>query len=532
MKKALFAACLLAFFCMPMPAQNHTSIGLDSQIYHILEQAEIRGLISPLSGVRPYTRSVVVRAINELLDSGRLRPTERQILEDYLARLARPQQQGLDLQRGAFFGETTMGENETVLTFHMDVGMDFELSSSFIPTFGETHTDAEFWVHLNLAGDIGRHVSYGFYNQFGIVRAQRRFLGMYNTFYEGFDMGPDSYFQNRLVRVYSGPLTHFPFAYRGRWDASVYFLGQLSSMQGWPDSVAGALSLNAELTASFLEDRLIMRMGRMRREWGSMPLGSSLTFNSAARPFLAVEAEFNPFSWFSFSSLTGILEYKNTEGISRSSMTNQNAFSIMMIQFRFRNYLFLDLIDAAIWPKRFELGYMLPITSNFLTQNNVGYFDNMALALNLMAQYPGLGSLWFSLFVDEMNFQPDMWNLARTMIAYQAGVNVPLPFLAFSSLRFSYTKINPFTYTHTRQRKPWYGDLLMETGWTNHGVALGHYLPPNSDEFLLQFRTMPARNLSTTLQYQMIRSGANFGSGAVMGSDLRSELDPSNRGGP
>ena len=542
MKQTLFAVCLLAFFSGTLSAQNHTSVSLDDPIYHILEQAEMRGLISPLSGTRPFTRNVVITAINELLGSdnaGRLRPLERQILEDYLARFARPEP-GPDLRRGAFFGETTMGEREMAFTFNLDVGVELELSSSVIPNFGETHLGAELWVQVDLYGDIGRHASYGFFNQGGIMRLPRRFLGWYNTYYEGFTLdgtgwSPEEYV-NRLIRVYSGPLTHFPFSHRKRWDGSIFPLQNLTGFRYWPEVLSGGYSLQSELTASFLEDRFIMRLGRIPREWGSMPLGSSLTFNSAARPFLAGEIEFRPVPWFGISSLTGILEYHNREGIKRSSMTNQNAFSITMFQLRFRNYLFLDLIDAVVWPKRFELAYISPITLNFFAQNNIGDFDNMALALNLRAQYPGLGNVWFSIFVDEMNIQRNMLQLDRTMIAYQAGLNIPLPFLAFSSLRFSYTKVNPYTFTHNRNFNPWYSGYdidgrrqVMETAWTNHGVALGHYLPPNSDEFKLQFRTMPARNVSMTLQYQMIRRGATWGSSAVDGSHLLSELNP-NRG--
>jgi len=497
----------------------------------------MRGLISPLSGIRPYTRSVVIGAINELLNSnnaGRLRPVERQILEDYLARFSRPQS-GLDLRRGSFFGETTIGERETELTFNLNVGTELEISSGFIPAFGETHLGTEFWVNLDFSGNIGQHVSYGFYNKAGILNIPRRFLGTYNTYYENFVLGgnwnPDE-FVNRLIRVYSGPLTHFPFAHRKRWDNPIFFIhAPTGTLESWPEYPSLAMALQAELTASFLEDRLIMRMGRMRREWGSMPLGSSLVFNSAARPFLAAEAEFSPFSWFSFASLTGILEYHNTEGEKVSAMNNQNAFSINMIQFRFRNYLFLDFFDAVVWPKRFELGYLFPLTSNLLAQNAIGDFDNMAIGVNLRAQYPGLGNIWFSLFVDELTPQRNLQNLDRAMFAYQAGINVPLPLLAFSSLRFSYTRINPYTFTHNRNINPWYGDLTMETAWVNSGVGLGHYLPPNSDEFLLQFRTMPTRNISTIFQYQMIRHGATWGPSAVDGSHLLSELDPHLRGG-
>jgi hypothetical protein len=118
------------------------------------------------------------------------------------------------------------------------------------------------------------------------------------------------------------------------------------------------------------------------------------------------------------------------------------------------------------------------------------------------------------------------------MLAVQAGASIPLPFLSFSLIKMSYTRINPYTYTHTRIYIPWYRDNTpMEQAYINNGVNLGYYLPPNSDELLLSFETMPVKNLTTHFQYQLIRHGADFGSSAVDGSSLYSELDPNDRDG-
>jgi hypothetical protein len=174
---------------------------------------------------------------------------------------------------------------------------------------------------------------------------------------------------------------------------------------------------------------------------------------------------------------------------------------------------------------------MIPIISSFFYQNNIGDFDNMALTFNIKLQYPGLGNIWFSLFVDEMKVDTKWWVLDRTMTAAQAGVNIQLPILAFSSISLSYTMVNPYCYTHNRNIDPWFGSLPMETSYTNNGVSLGYYIPPNSDELLFRFKTMPVKNLVTHLQYQMIRHGADYGSSEVDGSSLLSELDPSNRDG-
>ncbi|MCL2761781.1 MAG: hypothetical protein FWD36_01050 [Treponema sp.] len=531
MKLPFLAVFLGIFLGASLFSQNHVSVHLDNQIYYILEQAEVRGLCSPLSGSRPYTRNVITKAINEILNAdnaGTLRAAEREILEQYLARFAKPKA-GLDWRRGGWYDENPIGESDILFSVNAGVSADIEGSAGIYPAFNEHYLGTEIWAHAYLNGDIGRYISYGFIFEGGLIQAPRKLLGEGNTYYVGFEDSADGEFVNQTTTVYSSPMSHFPYSYKKRWDGSVYFFDDLSMYRYWPETVGGAYNLPVELTGSFLDDRFIMRLGRISHEWGTAPLGSSLAFNKMARPFASIEAEFNPVSWFGISSLFGALEYYNVNGIYDSPKSFQNFFSITMLQFKYKEYLFLDFIDAAIWPKRFEIGYMAPIINNFFYQNNVGKFDNMAITMTLKAQYPGLGSIWGSVFVDEMNINSKMFELDRTMIAIQAGLNMPLPFLAFSSVKFTYTKINPYTYTHHRNILPWYGDMPMEKNYASNGVCLGYYLPPNSDEFLINFRTAPVKNIFTNFQYQMIRHGASYGPNEVHGSSLVSELDPGGR---
>jgi hypothetical protein len=523
--------CLSVFVCIPLSAQTHTAVPLESTVYYILEQAETRGLVSPLSGVRPYPQSVVRAAIDEILGSeksGALTAGERQILEQYAARFAKPMA-GIDWRRGVYYRETAAGASGVPLSFKLGASADIQGSAGIYPAFDERYWGTETWMSLLLGGDLGRHVSWEFGASGGLIKAPRMYLGKYNTYYAGFVDDPKGQYVNQVIETYSEPVTHFPYTYRKRWDGSVFFLRDLSSFESWPDSLAGGYNLTSELTASFFDNRLLARVGRLAREWGSVSSGSSLALNQAARPFLGVEAEFNPFAWFGIASMTGVLEYYNSAGIKDSAMHNQNAFSTTMLQFRYKNFVYLDIGESVVWPKRFELGYISPVTNSIFYQNNIGDFDNMSMMINLKAQYPGIGSLWFSLFWDEAYWVPDWYELDRSMLAGQAGFTAALPFLSFSSIKISYTKINPYCYTHNRNYNPWYGDMPMETSYTNNGVALGYYLPPNSDEVLVRFKTMPVYNLITHLQYQMIRHGADFGPDAVDGSSLLSELDPDDR---
>jgi hypothetical protein len=520
---------LFMLLCAPLCAQTHNSISLGNQVYYILEQAEIKGLCPPLPGVRPYTQSVVIAAINGIFNSGKaykLKETERAILEQYLNTFSKPKK-GIDWLRGAYYAETAIGKKEAPLSINVGLSADIEGSTGVFP--GDKYFGTETWLTLHLNGDLGNHVSWGITGGAGLIMAPRKELGLYNTYYPGFDDEADEQYKNQEITVYSGPLTYFPYTYKKRWDDSIHSLEDLDGFGSWPERASIGYTIESEITASFLEDKLIVRTGRISHEWGSTSLGSSLVLNQMARPFLGIETSFYPVSWFGIATLTGFLEYFNTKGQKTSGTTFQNAYSTTMLQFRYKNYLFLDIHETVVWPKRFEIGYLFPLISSLVYKGNVGDFDNLGVVVSFKAQYPGIGNVWFSFFGDEARVSPNGKELDRIMIAWQSGVNVPLPFLAFSSLKMSYTKINPYCYTHNRNYNPWYGDIRMETAYANNGVCLGYYLPPNSDEILARFQTMPAKNLVTHLQYQMIRHGADFGSSAVDGSNLLSELDTDNR---
>jgi hypothetical protein len=527
-------------FCSGLAAQSHTSVPLENQVYSILEQAETRGLCAPLSGVRPYTRTVVLKALSEILgsDVGQkrgLNETERVILEKYRVQFSKPKT-GFDSARGAYYNETTIANTSVPISANLRLGLDAEISGS-ADSYGTRRFGEELWLSILLDGDISPYVSYGFSSSGGIIRAPRKFLGEYHSYYDGYTPPqPDNgEFRDRLIETYSEPSTHFPYTYKKRWDGSVYSFSDLNTFGHWPNGFSGAYSLESELSASFLSNAVFLRFGRLSHDWGAAPLGTSLALNQMARPFMGIDLAFTPLSWLSYSVLIGALEYYNSEGIKESAWSFQNAFSISMLEARYKNYIYFDIGNSVIWPKRWEPAYFSPTTNYFFYQNNIGDFDNMAMFFTLKGQKPGLGNIWFSLFLDEASLQADMLGLDRTMLAAQGGMVFPVPVLSFSELTISFTKINPYCYTHNRNFVPWSNEWYdnirrpMELSYTNNGVSLGYYLPPNSEELLVRFKTMPRANITTALQYQLIMHGADFGRSAVDGSSLLSELAPSGR---
>jgi len=519
-------------------AQTHVSVPLGHEVYYILDQAEARFLCSPLPAVKPYTRARIVEAINEILaaESGRsggLSSYERQILENTRNEFTKGEK-GLDLQSGVYRFDV---RGKKGINFYGDMGIALESlnSVSYFMEKKEPHYGTDTWGTIFLRGNISDKFSFNVDFSVGMMKAYRDKLGEYDTYATELNDDPFGQFVNRRLDSYGLPLAFFPYTYHKGWDGTMVHPGPIKpdNMKTWPQELSIAARMMSEMAVSVFDDMLLLRFGRIQREWGAMSPGSSLVLNSAARPFTGIEANFNLIPWFAFSSITGVLEYDNFAGIGDPAMTFQNAFSLQQVELNYRNYFHIDFGSAAIWAKRFELGYLFPLLDNYFYQNFIGDYDNMAIHLNIKAQYPGLGKLWFSLFADEFDISSiskTAFELDRQMFAFQAGLQGIIPGLPFTSLTLSYTKVEPYNYTHMRNFVPWYnGREPMEYAYVNNGVSLGHYIPPNSDEIKLRFDTHPWIKTASHFQYQLIRHGADFGAHQVDGSSLVSELDPDGR---
>jgi hypothetical protein len=552
--KCAFVCGLIIFINLSLTAQTHNAVPLENPVYTVIEQAQIRGLCSYLPSTKPYSRAMILRVIEEILatepvhEFARLKDKERNILEQFRKDFT-PERKGLNLTRGTISSEHTW--NDVYFSSEFGVGMDFTFGAGYYsfasgynytsaddklfedaahPASGDLYKDFSVIPSISFLGDLGRNTSYGLTINGFIGKSPRAVLGQYET--TPYDPADDETHYLKFP-ARSEPLAYFPYTYKKKWDSFVYSINDIGnrSMLSYPEDLSVGYSMLSELSGEFLNGHFMYRFSRLDREWASPVNNGSLVLNQSAQPFLAFETVIAPFDWISFSSLTGILEYNNAIGsdnralLKDASETFQNAFSIVMLEISHKKYFKVSFGSSAIWPKRFELGYFYPFAENYLYQNNIGDYDNLGLFLNLEGQYPaGLGKAWISAFVDEISLESGLSTMDRTMYAVQFGGLFYLPFLPFASVRLSYTKIEPYCYTHGRLGTPWYGDNLMETNYVNFGKPLGYYLPPNTDEILFRIQSTPAPRSLVSLQYQMVRHGANYGDRAVDGSSLWSEL--------
>jgi len=412
-----------------------------------------------------------------------------------------------------------------------NVSFNFSLSSYLTGSGAYYFEQQEFrggfdtWINIHTGGRLGNTVVYFADIGVALIDARRELL-QENV---GMMVGDTTNHTVNEYDIYSHPLGYFPYSYRSPWDGFIFPLSNLQDTgpSGWPSSTSIGFFITAGVSGSAFNNILEWRLARIEREAGAVVEGYSLALNKFAQPFTGFDLQANFFPWLSLYHTTGILEYFASEGIQSSARTFQNGFSLTMISASYEDYVHVDVGSSAIWPKRLELGYLFP-AFHLLVQSNNGDFDNLAVFGNLKLQYPGLGFVWFSLFWDESNFEENFFSLDREMYAYQAGMQYQILFLSSALLTLSYTKIEPYCYTHQRTTVPWYNEP-MEQSFTNHGYGLGYYLPPNSDELKLVFSAYANPQLDYNVQFQMIRHGAEYGDHLVDGSSYQSELNPSDR---
>ena len=462
-------------------AQQNLSVPLDDDVYFLLENASLRGILPTLPAVKPYALNFVLDKLNIVLSSEILSDSEKEIFSKTYERLS-PKEPKKWYEVGYY-------TNRFVENVKLPITAGFTWTSSASINCNDPDFSHEHWIDGYIKGDISKYFSYNF-NIGGSLM----------------DLSTKSYAPNTYLKT---------------WDGFQFVLSDFYEYVSISDLAAGGLRMLPELAFSAFDSKVQVNFSRIRRDWG---YGSgNLMLSGTARPFVAIETHLNPVSWFSTNFITGTLEYDSNGNIKDCASTFQNMYSALWGELKFK-YFYFGATGSVVFPKRFELGYMNPFMLAFLYQNQIGDFDNMQLGLFTGVTIPGITHIYASLFMDELNVQvSNFLNKDRNMYAIQFGAKSPLPFWT-SVFTFQYTKIEPYMYTHPLTAVPWY-DKPMDTTYINHGQPLGYFLNPNSDEFKLQLEAKPLWYLSANATYTLVRHGVSTGSGKVDGSSFDDPLN-------
>lgn len=557
--KKTFFITLGLIICTSLYAQANITVDMGDDIYTFLTNAEERGYCGHLPYNKPYTVNFIKETLLEIKDyiesseDYKFKQNELDVVNFYLTRYEKSSE-GFNLSKLGYRAENN--NEDFPMSFEYTTTEEAIVSSGFYDNKDLNSTGFEFFNNLNFFGDIGKNVSYRTSAFVGLTEmplqlvAEDYLIGYW--WYDGWKKDPEKNIP-RTIRTFRNNSV-LPYSYKKKWDGSIYYLTNLSSngLEGWPVEPSIGLGMIGELRGNFNNGKITVGVSRLNREWGGMDNGSSLVYNYNTQPFVAFDAGIKLFDWLSFQTLTGVLEFPNAGYINENAWYRvttdetgqvikdesydvvdgyffQNAYSIGMFNLDLK-YVHFDFGSTCIWPKRFELGYMFPLVDKVIYQNNVGDYDNLALFANIKGKLSGIGSLWGSLYLEEINsLKPNMFEKTRCMFAYQFGTKVNIPFLPFTTISARYTKLEPYCYTYLAfKNQPYYANYITEP-YANNGRPIGYYLDPNSDELLIRIESMPIPAASFGFQYQMIRHGADYGSAQVPGSSIWSELPIGNR---
>jgi len=486
-------------------AQSQLAVDLGHPVYGIIETAELRGLLSRLSSVKPYTRSQVAEffaTIEARMDA--FSPAERAMIVAFAEEFA----------PGGFGGAPLWkSENGAAVA-----GAALEATSRIAPDGlvdaigGSGTTVLEDLWHLNsrlvpyLAGSITPWLS---------IKGEA-----------GFDI-------DKVKRA-----LYLPYEFTKEWDAShIDFSEARSSDDGekytngtevtWP---MFSYDIRQDIAAETNSGSLLVRLSRFRRDWG---IGSgSFALSGTARPFVGLEMAFRPSKYFAVSSIVGSLTNWEKGSAEKSTATDpvtgaytaiswQKMLGLQRMELFPFDWLTVSATSTIVGAKRFELGYFSPLLFSVMYQNQLADIDNLAVQIDGSVRIPRIGKFYGSFYADEMEIThlEELFTKARNMFALQGGAKIPLPGLPFLTLTAQYTKIEPFVYSHY---PTWYPDyrLRVDASYTQDGENLGYYLPPNSDEFLLKIEAMPAPDWRASLQYSFVRHGDNSDAHYAAGDPL------------
>ncbi|MCQ2591511.1 MAG: hypothetical protein MJ188_01895 [Treponema sp.] len=565
LKKLVFLMFIAAFFSFSLTAQANDTIDITDEVYQFLEMAQLKNYCERLPNTKPYSKNYIITILNEIqenienLEDSKIKNHELEVVKFYLSRYEN--KLGQNWNRLAYRFEET--KDNLKVTMEVNNTDELLVSSGVYSDSSLNSTGYEIFHNLNFVGDIGEKLSYRITGFVGLTKMDLQqvgsdyFIGLWwyddeewfnhkekkDEIFDALAAAQADKKRARTINTYRNNSV-LPYGYKKKWDGSIYYLSNLTSsgLEGWPFVPAIGLGMYGELRSNLFNDRFTIGLSRVNREWAGMDYNSSLVYNISASPFFAFDAGFKLFDWLSFSTLTGFLEFPNAAYIDSNawyirgekykvvdSYFFQNAYSIGVFNLDLK-YVHADFGSTCVWPKRFELGYVFPLIDRVVYQNSVGDFDNLSLFGDLKGYLPGIGSAWLSVYIDEINsVTPKPFTMTRCMFAYQGGTKVNIPFLPFTTLSFRYTKVEPYCYTHQALRKqPWYDDYVSES-YTNNGHSIGYYLEPNSDEFFIRIESRPMTSAVFALQYQMVRHGADYGSGQVPGSSVWSELPTGDR---
>jgi len=458
---ALFSIGII-FFAAFLPAQTHSSVDIieNTNVYVLLESAQIRGLIPVINQAKPYLKSLVKDNLEKLENKGHfLTEAEKKILNLYLRKYG--------ISKDFFFSALIETDN------------NFELQNL---------------SHPHSINALGFKVGSNIYSWLSV----------------------DAEFSMMLDRTNKDAF--LPYTYTKTWDHPNYDTESYADLS--LEKFAISNSSREEITLAAEDGVNFVRLGRFRRDWG--PGENSLLLSGTGRPFLGFDTgmQFGEFAYF--SSTTGSLGHTVSEDSdTEQKMISAHKLTITPTPWlslsAWESVIFGKRFELAyLSPVSLYIVSQMGIAGD--KDNSTMGFDFNANFRNLGRFY---GSIFIDEI--EHTKIDQLFTYPKNMFAYYTGFKAAIPPIPFGIITFQYTKLEPFVYTHYEQEYP-FAPEKININYTNDGENLGYPLPPNSDEFKIFLSFLPAPPMAIDLGVSYIRHGNNKDATSMIMGDIEVPL--------
>ena len=462
MKKIITVVLLSSIIAFCAFASQFHTVPLGDSSYKIIKYAELRGIIPSQSDVKPYTLNTVRNLLAQIQNSNQISETEKLEIGDALKAFDRKYGTDTDNSMSNFLKKGNVGYSGSFGTLNIGIRIDSD-SRVGIDSDKDKKLSSRNLATGFIMGDIKDFLSYDFNASFVVDKLDS---AAYN--FNDYEFKSDGqYFLGSLLDVYD-----------------------LNGEEGF----GVGLSYASEITSSFLDDSLRILAGSYKRDWG--PGINNLGLSGSAKKYDGIEIQYQPTSWFKFSSMVGSLGVTMFRTAYGRNLPTQrelfdNNFSIQRAEFTFDNFK-VNFFESAVWKKRLELAYIIPVSIYWINQNFQGDWDSLLGGVDFSYRIPGFGRLFLGISADE--FTVDLKHFftdPRNILAIQGGFEMPISALNRGLLTVQGTYIPPFFGSHylftESESRPAWGKGEYSVEYANGGKGLSYPLNPDSMELLVNF---------------------------------------------
>ncbi len=255
-------------------------------------------------------------------------------------------------------------------------------------------------------------------------------------------------------------------------------------------------------------NRLALFFGKDRPVWG--PGEQNLMLGSKGPSYTNFRASLKLNKRFSFHYLLGKLHPWETLGDTLYTtdlgwtriVPSDKWIAAHRFDFSVGKDLSIGLSEALIWGDRgLDPAYLIPLNFLYSAEHDGGDLDNVMLNADIAYRFLNRGSIYGSLFIDDLNTSTLGEDNPGNKFGFTSGIRLSDLEIDGLYVTVEYARLQPFVYSH-------FYPVNRYTHWT---ASLGSDLKPNSDQWNFGAEYRPLRSLIFALNVRSNRHGSEGG---------------------